>query len=83
MSTVSTCWLKDKNGEKVAPKTLASQIVTSDGTSYDVAMQSRLDELNANKVDNATLDNYYNKTQIDGIDLISLSDIDVICGISN
>ena len=32
MPIVITCWLKDSNGEKVAPKTLASQVQMSDGT---------------------------------------------------
>lgn len=33
MSTeVKTGWLKDKNGDKFAPKTLTSQVQTNDGT---------------------------------------------------
>ena len=31
-TTVKSCWLKDRNGEKLAPKTLASQVQMSDGT---------------------------------------------------
>lgn len=32
MATLLTCWLKNNNGEKIAPKTLASQVQMSDGT---------------------------------------------------
>ena len=46
MSTViKTGWLKDKNGEKFAPKTLTSQVITSDGVALESAIEEKLDEL--------------------------------------
>ena len=38
MSTVNTGWLKDNNGEKFAPKTLSSQVMTKDGISIDTLL---------------------------------------------
>ena len=40
MSTVKTGWLKNNNGEKFAPKTLISQVVTNDG----VTLENKLNE---------------------------------------
>lgn len=34
-TTVKTGWLNDKNGDKFAPKTLTSQVQTSDGTLFE------------------------------------------------
>ena len=35
MPEVKTGWIKNEDGEKFAPKTLASQVMTSDGESID------------------------------------------------
>ena len=35
MSAVQTGWIKNEDGEKFAPKTLASQVMTSNGESID------------------------------------------------
>lgn len=43
-------------------------------------LQAKIDSLEGNKVDNSTLSNYYTKTQIDELELITVSDIDAICG---
>ena len=41
MSTIiNTGWLKDNNGEKIAPKTLTSQVQTSDGTPLEDKIQA-------------------------------------------
>lgn len=48
-----------------------------------VALKSLIDSLEAlveTKADSSTLSNYYTKTEIDGYELISVSDIDNICG---
>ena len=42
MSTVNTGWLKDNNGEKFAPKTLSSQVITSDGISIDTLLDNTI-----------------------------------------
>jgi hypothetical protein len=46
MSTpVSTGWIKDSNGEKFAPKTLTSQVQTSDGILLEDKLQTDLNTL--------------------------------------
>ena len=40
--TVQTGWLKDHNGEKIAPKTLSSQIITSEGKSLEEHIKEQL-----------------------------------------
>lgn len=35
LTAVKTGWLKDKNKEKFAPKTIASQVIKNDGTPID------------------------------------------------
>ena len=42
-TTVKACWLKDSQGNKFAPKTLSSQVVTSDGVTLESEIQSKLD----------------------------------------
>ena len=42
-TTVKTGWLNDKNGDKFAPKTLISQVQTSDGTLFEDKLQTDLD----------------------------------------
>lgn len=41
-TTVKTGWLNDKNGDKFAPKTLLSQIMTSDGTTLESKIENDL-----------------------------------------
>jgi hypothetical protein len=48
-STIKIGWLKDKNGEKFAPKTLTSQVQTSDGTSVDEKFDDILDKIKNNE----------------------------------
>ena len=38
-------WLKDYNSNKFAPKTIASQILNNDGTSYAEGVQAEIDDL--------------------------------------
>lgn len=42
-NTVNAGWLKDKNGDKFAPKTLTSQVQTSDGTLIEDKIQADID----------------------------------------
>ena len=44
-TTVNTGWLKDNTGEKFAPKTLSSQIITNDGESFDEEIKEYIDTL--------------------------------------
>lgn len=46
--TIKIGWLKDKNGDKFAPKTLSSQIQTADGVLLEDKIQ---DDLNATKAE--------------------------------
>lgn len=43
-TTVKTGWLKDKNGDKFAPKTLISQVQTNDGILLEDKIQADLEE---------------------------------------
>ena len=125
-TTVKAGWLKDKQGNKFAPKTVSSQIVNDDGTlltddignKFDNVQQSLnvitstyetkedsstkleesktytdtvvsgkadktyVDSTFAKKSDvkDVDLSNYYNKTEIDNMELITVDDIDAICG---
>lgn len=46
MSTIiNTGWLNDDNGDKFAPKTLSSQVITSDGITLESKIQTDLDTL--------------------------------------
>lgn len=54
-TTVKTGWLKDSNGDKFAPKTLTSQVQTSDGIMLEDKIQGDIDaalENVATKIDN-------------------------------
>lgn len=59
-TTVKTGWLNDKNGDKFAPKTLTSQVQTSDGiliedkiqTDLDAVKQEILDQIDPNTIMN-------------------------------
>lgn len=42
-TTVKTGWLNDKNGDKFAPRTLTSQVQTSDGTLLEDKIQADLE----------------------------------------
>lgn len=42
-TTVKTGWLKDKNGDKFAPKTLTSQVQTSDGILIEDKIQADIE----------------------------------------
>ena len=46
-TTVKTGWLKDNNGDKFAPKTLTSQVQTSDGVLLEDKIQADLDTMKA------------------------------------
>jgi len=45
MSTANTGWLKDNNGEKFAPKTLSSQVITESGETLNSVLDN-LDDVN-------------------------------------
>lgn len=79
MATIKTGWLKDNSGDKFAPKTLSSQVVSSDGTTLESVVQAKFDEINA-LIENGGIDPdhshvveditdiddyYYDKTYID------------------
>ena len=66
-TTVNTGWLKDKNGDKFAPKTLSSQVMTSEGVALESKINSDLAVLDSSKADlNHNHNNiYYDKTEID------------------
>jgi hypothetical protein len=59
-TTVKVGWLKDKEGNKFAPKTLSSQIITSTGELYEEQVTNEIVE----KIVNA-LTAYYTKEEID------------------
>ena len=44
-TTVNEGWIKDNNGEKFAPKTLSSQIVTNEGTLFAEEIQEKIDNI--------------------------------------
>lgn len=44
-TTVKTGWLQDKNGDKFAPKTLTSQVQTSDGVLLEDKIQADIDRV--------------------------------------
>lgn len=55
-TTVKTGWLHDKNGDKFAPKTLTSQVQTSDGTSLEEKIQADLDAAKEEILNNVSID---------------------------
>lgn len=99
-TTVKTGWLKDKNGDKFAPKTLTSQVQTNDGILIEDKIQADLnalqDALNGKAASSDLTDHAnnksnphgvtaaqvgaYSKTEIDNMELITVADIDAICG---
>lgn len=82
-TTIKTGWLKDKEGNKFAPKTLTSQVQTSDGTLIEDKIQADLAEKQ-----NALTGTQGQVIQIDAngkaaavdLNLITVEDIDTICG---
>lgn len=60
-TTVKTGWLHDKNGDKFAPKTLTSQVQTSDGILIENKIQADLDAVKQeilDTIDPNTIMNY-------------------------
>lgn len=54
-TTVKTGWLKDKEGNKFAPKTLSSQIQTSDGILLEDKIKADLDAAKTEILENVTV----------------------------
>lgn len=44
-TTINTGWLKDNNGDKFAPKTLSSQIVTNEGNLFEDEIRAQLENI--------------------------------------
>lgn len=55
-TTVKTGWLKNNNGEKFAPKTLTSQVQTSDGILLEDKIQADLDIMKEDILNNVSID---------------------------
>lgn len=55
-TTVKTGWLNDKNGDKFAPKTLISQVQTSDGISLEDKIQTDLDATKTEILNSVSID---------------------------
>lgn len=73
-TTIKTGWLKNNNGEKFAPKTLSSQVMTSDGIVLEDKITTELDNLENNfseQLNNKANTNhnhddvYYTESEID------------------
>lgn len=61
-TTIKTGWLNNKNGDKFAPKTLSSQVITADGIILEDKIQSDIDEQLTTKADKEhTHDSYETK----------------------
>lgn len=54
-TTIKTGWLTNHNGEKFAPKTLISQVQTSDGTLLEDKIQADLDTIKSEILENYTI----------------------------
>ena len=75
---IKTRWLVDHDQNKIAPKTLSSQVINEDGTLFKDTVQTNLDTLSnlvgttpvATQISNALGD----------ISAITTSEIDAICG---
>ena len=60
MPTIKTGWLKNNNGEKFSPKTLSSQVITSDGVTLESKIENDLATLENNVASkNHNHDNVY------------------------
>lgn len=55
-TTVKTGWLNDKDGNKFAPKTLTSQVQTSDGVLLEDKIQADLDAAKEDILSNVTIE---------------------------
>lgn len=66
--------LSSTSTNPVQNKILNEQFVTINDT-----LNSQADVI-ANKIDNTTLNNYYTKTEVDNLELITVNEIDTICG---
>ena len=65
MSTpVSTGWIKDSNGEKFAPKTLTSQVQTSDGVLLEDKIQADLNTVKVEILNNVAPAIQYGTTEV-------------------
>lgn len=65
MSTpVSTGWIKDSNGEKFAPKTLTSQVQTSDGILLEDKIQADLNTVKAGILNKVAPTIQYGTTEV-------------------
>lgn len=81
-TTVKTGWLHDKNGDKFAPKTLTSQVQTNDGVFIEDKIQSDLDAIKIDILEEVNLKVPISRT-INGKPLsdnivLSASDIDTV-----
>ena len=89
-TTIKTGWLKDNDGDKFAPKTLSSQVITSEGHTLESVVQGKFDEINA-LIENGGIDPdhphvveditdigdyYYTKTEIDEAGFITKEEFD-------
>lgn len=66
-TTVKAGWLKDKDGNKFAPKTMSSQVINDDGTSLEDSINVELDAIKDildDKADSSTVSANYNETII-------------------
>lgn len=57
-TTITEGWLKDKDGVKFAPKTLISQVITSDGVALDEQLAEKFKNIAENKADVSALNDY-------------------------
>jgi hypothetical protein len=79
-TTVKTGWLNDKNGDKFAPKTLTSQVQTSDGILIEDKIQTDLDTVKQeilDTIDPNTIMNYLGEVNelpepVDSGDLVKI-----------
>lgn len=68
---IKTLWLKDANQNKIAPKTLSSQIINLDGTSFEEEINTKINGITTNL--QSEIDSKYEKpsTGISKVDLAS------------
>lgn len=70
-TTINIGWLNDNNGDKFAPKTLSSQVITSDGSTLEGKIQANLDALESTKADK---EHVHDVSDISGLDTM-VSDV--------
>ena len=71
-TTVNYGWLKDKNNNKIAPKTLSSQVITNDGTS----LEDKIDGISDGIVVNVPVGNWVSKSNGTYTNTITVNGID-------